>query len=114
MAGVVNVRYAERGDGQVAYAVLGDGPETLVYVSDALSAIDDYLSLPASASFLRRLQRLRRLVIVNFRGVGLSDPIVDIDAYPDAHADDLVAVLDTLGLDHADLLTQGQTSNPAL
>ncbi len=107
----MTVHYTRRGDGHLAYGSLGDAPGHLILLVDGFAPIDDYLSLPAADRFLRRLARLRTVVMVNLRGLGLSDPMTDETAYPEAHADDVLAVVDALGAEHVDVLAVGWAGN---
>jgi hypothetical protein len=68
-------RYAKSGDAYIAYQVLGeDGPD-LLYLSSGTISIDSIDEEPGFARFHRDLASFSRLIRMDLRGVGLSDPI---------------------------------------
>jgi class 3 adenylate cyclase/pimeloyl-ACP methyl ester carboxylesterase len=73
------VRYIETPDGAVAYQVLGDGPTDLLFLFPGGSQLDLIWDHPVMERFLRRLASFSRLLIINPRGVGLSDPVTSSD-----------------------------------
>jgi pimeloyl-ACP methyl ester carboxylesterase/class 3 adenylate cyclase len=91
-----DVRYAKSGDVSIAYAVVGDGPFDLVFVSGwVLSVLDVAWDGPA-ADLLSRLASFSRLILFDKRGTGLSDRAAGI---PDLQTrmDDIRAVMDAVG-----------------
>jgi pimeloyl-ACP methyl ester carboxylesterase len=95
-------QYAESGELNIGYQVLGDGPFDLVFVPGLLSHIDLIWSFPASARFFRRLSAFSRLIVYDKRGQGVSDPPTDVPTLEDDMAD-LKAVLDAVGSESAAL-----------
>jgi pimeloyl-ACP methyl ester carboxylesterase len=95
-------RYAKSGDVHIAYQVVGDGPIDLVYVSGWVSNIELMWDEPRYERFLRRLASFSRLIVFDKRGTGLSDP-VPLDRLPtlEQRMDDVRAVMDAVGSDHA-------------
>ena len=69
---VPDVSYARSGDVAIAYQVVGDGPPDLVLVPFLANIYTLWLQ-PRAASVLHRLAERRRLIVLNPRGVGLSD-----------------------------------------
>ena len=106
--------YARSGELQIAYQVLGAGPE-LVWVPGWVSQLDLYWDEPALARFLRRLASFARVVVLDRRGLGLSDR-VSAAMLPtlEARMDDIRAVLDDLGVRRAAVLGQGYSAPIAL
>jgi pimeloyl-ACP methyl ester carboxylesterase len=94
--------YAESGELNIGYQVIGDGPLDLVFVPGLLSHIDLIWSFPASARFFRRLSAFSRLIVYDKRGQGVSDPPTDVPTLEDDMAD-LKAVLDATGSEEAAL-----------
>jgi pimeloyl-ACP methyl ester carboxylesterase len=88
------VHYARNGDIRLAYRVYGDDDATLVWVPTAGSRIDHYddPSHPWGAK-IHALQREMRVVVLDGRGMGLSDPVVLAPSLTQ-RVDDLLAVLD--------------------
>ena len=101
-------RYARSGEYHIAYQVVGDGPVDLVYVPGWISHLDMYWEEPSVAHFLRRLASFSRLIVFDKRGIGLSDP-VPAENMPnlEERMDDVRAVLDAAGSEHAAVLGQG-------
>lgn len=93
---VPDVSYARSGDVAIAYQVLGDGPPDLVFLP-FLSNIYSLWHAPRFASFAQRLATGRRLIVVNPRGVGLSDRPRGFTV--ESRMDDIRAVMDDLGLE---------------
>jgi pimeloyl-ACP methyl ester carboxylesterase len=95
-------RYARRGDAAIAYQVHGDGPIDLVFVAGMISHIEHLWEEPALARLFDRQAEFARLILMDRRGTGLSDPIGEALALDD-EVDDLVAVLDAVGSERAAL-----------
>lgn len=95
-------RYARSGPYSIAYQVVGDGPEDIVFVPGFVSHLDLQWELPAMASFFERLAEGRRLIIFDKRGTGLSDRVPP-DRLPtiEERMDDVRAVMDDVGSDAA-------------
>jgi len=99
------VQYARSGDVDIAYQVVGDGPRALVFVMGWVSNIEYFWREPTFARFLRRLASFSRLIVFDKRGTGLSDRVA-IDELPtlEQRMDDVRAVMDAAGVEHAALL----------
>jgi pimeloyl-ACP methyl ester carboxylesterase len=96
-------KYASSGGGvSIAYQVLGDGPLDLVLVPGWASNLDVFWEEPAVEQFLRRLASFSRLILFDKRGTGLSDRVVDLPSL-EVRMDDVRAVLDAVGSEHAAL-----------
>jgi pimeloyl-ACP methyl ester carboxylesterase len=98
-----DTRYARSGDVSIAYQVLGDGPLDLVVVPGAISHVEAIWDEPSHARALRRLASFARLIIFDKRGTGLSDPVPSVPTLEE-RMDDVRAVLDAVGSEHAALL----------
>jgi len=98
------VRYTKSGDVHVAYAVAGDGPP-LVFVPGWFSNVELCWEVPSLDRFLGRLASFCRLILVDKRGTGLSDPLPGGEvATLEQRMDDVRAVMDDVGLERAALL----------
>jgi len=94
-------RYATfRGD-KIAYQALGAGPD-LVLLTGTLTHVDIRWQEPLHAHFLHRLASFSRLVLLDPRGSGASDPI-SLDPLPtwEDEIDDLETVLDAVASERA-------------
>jgi pimeloyl-ACP methyl ester carboxylesterase len=100
------IRYADSGDLQIAYQVVGDGPVDVVVAFDWAGNIELMWENPQTERFLRRFASYGRLVFFDMRGVGLSDPVQDLPPLEE-WMDDVRAVMDAVGSDRAALVGHG-------
>ena len=97
-------RYARSGDLSIAYSVFGEGDTTLVYTPSFVSHVELIWEEPLAGRFLSRLASFSRVLLLDKRGTGLSDPVA-LNALPtlEQRMDDLRAVMDKEGVEHAAL-----------
>lgn len=91
-----HIDYALHDGVHLAYRVDGDAPLTLLYLRAGTISIDSYDDEPRAAAYFRRLASFTRLVRMDPRGVGLSDPLVG-ETTARAMAQDALAVVDATG-----------------
>jgi class 3 adenylate cyclase len=105
VAEIPETRFAKLGDDRIAYQVVGEGPPDLLWLGGLGEPIDSRWDYPPCASFVRRLASFSRLIMLDRRGVGGSDP-VSSQALPswEAWADDALTVLDAVGSERATIL----------
>jgi class 3 adenylate cyclase len=95
-------KFAMLGADRIAYQAFGEGPIDLVYRSGMATNIDVRWEEPSSALFLTKLASFSRLILLDQRGFGSSDPVSDASASIWEHwADDVRAVLDAIGSERA-------------
>ncbi len=95
-------RFAWNGDSTVAYEVVGDGPVDLVYMPGFINNLEVVWDNPLMARFLKRLASFSRLIMIDRRGMGLSDRLSPEDLPPiEELVDDINAVLDSVGSERA-------------
>ncbi len=94
------IHYVDTGHGEVACISWGQGPQTLVMLWGMVSNLEVALEEPRARALLDRLAQRHRVVLLDRRGTGLSERV---GVQPDAQhtAEDIVAVLDHLGLQRA-------------
>ena len=97
MAPERTVHYADSGGLQIAYEVIGDGPLDIVMAFDTGGNIDLMHDHPEVDRFLRRFGEYGRLIHLDLRGAGLSDPIEHLPTLEE-WADDIRAVLADVGI----------------
>jgi pimeloyl-ACP methyl ester carboxylesterase len=97
---VVETRYATvEGGGQVAYQAIGDGPIDVLVNRMSNIPVDMMWEEPRVVRFLDRLSSFCRHVWFDPRGTGSSDSIAHEEGrMVESYIDDMVAVLDHLGL----------------
>lgn len=97
-------RYAQSGDVNIAYQVVGSGQIDLVYVMGWVSNLDYIWGEPSYARFLNRLASFSRLILFDKRGTGLSDRVHESELPTlEQRMDDVRAVMDAVGSDRAAL-----------
>lgn len=97
-------RYARLGEDHVAHQVVGEGPD-LVFVPGWISHVEMAWEVPPLARFLRRLARFARLILIDKRGTGMSDPLPRHRAPTlEERMDDVRAVMDAARSTRATLL----------
>lgn len=102
---VPKTRYARNGETYLAYQELGDGPLAIVVIESWVHHVEAFWTIPEIARQRRRLASIGRLIILDRRGTGLSDPVAP-DHLPDLDTQvaDVVAVMDAAGVDRAALV----------
>jgi pimeloyl-ACP methyl ester carboxylesterase len=93
-------RYAHSGSVSIAYQVVGNGQVDLVFVPGWVSHIEYAWEEPSLALFLERLASFSRLIFMDRRGTGLSDPVERLPTLEE-RMDDLRAVMDAAGSERA-------------
>src|SRR5215471_13159410 len=99
MSSTRRTAYARARDGAyVAYQTMGSGSVDLLIGSYGSISIDSFDEIPQLAHFLDSLGTFARVVLFDWRGVGLSDPppVEPEPALPHDVAD-VLAVLDAIG-----------------
>src|SRR5712691_11620555 len=104
MTTLPETKYAKSGDYHIAYQAIGTGPLDLVFMHGWISHIEHMWEEPRVARFLDRLASFARLIVLDKRGTGLSDP-VPLDRLPtlEERMDDVRAVMDAAGSERAAL-----------
>jgi class 3 adenylate cyclase/alpha-beta hydrolase superfamily lysophospholipase len=109
--------YARNRDGaQIAFRVIGELSltRTVVYVPGLLYPIEVIDDDPPYARFLHGLAAIGRVVVIERRGIGASDPIDwESDVFC-AWADDVVAVLDALDVERTAIVGYASGARVAL
>jgi class 3 adenylate cyclase/pimeloyl-ACP methyl ester carboxylesterase len=98
---VPEVHYTRSGEVAIAYQVVGDGDHDLVLLP-FLANIWSFWRLYGFAEFGHRLASGRRLIVINPRGVGLSDRPRGFTI--ESRMEDIRAVLDDLEIERASML----------
>src|SRR4051812_33589837 len=96
------VQWAQSGEANIAFRVLGEGPVDLVFLGGITSHIEVMLEEPGLRRWWERLGSIARVILVDRRGLGLSDrlhepltlaeEVADLDAVLDAAGSDRVVV----------------------
>lgn len=112
---VPRTHYARSDDRSIAYQVLGDGPEDLLFIPGFVSNIELHWEHPDFVRFFSRLGRVGRLITFDKRGTGLSERVPP-DQLPtlEQRIDDVRAVLDAVGSTRANLFGISEGSAMAI
>jgi class 3 adenylate cyclase len=109
------IRYASRGDLDIAYQVLGEGPTDLVVMPGPFIPIDSIDSEPSMYRFYRRLATFCRVIRFDHRGMGMSSRIGSADTItPSCWAEDAISVMNAIGSEQATIFGSGFTAVNAL
>ena len=103
MAPPPKTQYARRGDVNIAYQVMGDGPVDLLCAPGFISNVDLYWTEPRVTAYLRRLATFSRLIIFDKPGTGASDPVASVPTLEE-RVQDMRAVLDAVGSERTTLM----------
>jgi pimeloyl-ACP methyl ester carboxylesterase len=93
-------RYAQSGDVNIAYQVMGAGPIDMICVPGVVSHVEFMHELPGFTAFMRRLASYARVVTFDKRGQGLSDRMTGAPSL-EVRMDDMRAVMDAVGFKRA-------------
>lgn len=101
------VRYARSGDLAIAYRVVGEGPFDVVYHPGFISHVELMSEMPTyQGRILNRLASIGRVLVLDQRGMGMSDRIAGAPSL-ESRMDDVRAVMDAAGSDRAAILSMG-------
>jgi class 3 adenylate cyclase len=100
-------KYAKSGDVNIAYQVTGEGPFDLLLVPGWVSHVENAWEEPSFARFLNRLTSFCRLIMLDRRGTGLSDPVAAMPTL-EQRMDDVRAVMDAAGSEKAALFSMSE------
>ena len=110
MAEVPDTRYTRTDDGlALAYQTLGSGPTDVVLIPSNF-AVDLMWDEPSYAHALHRLAGLGRLISLDYRGHGGSDPVpLGALPTPETWMEDTRVVMDAVGSSAAHIICHGAT-----
>ncbi|MBX7170083.1 MAG: alpha/beta fold hydrolase [Pyrinomonadaceae bacterium] len=97
--------YAQSGEVNIAYQVVGSGDIDIVFVMGWISHLEYFWKEQQFAAFLNRLASFSRLILFDKRGTGLSDrvPVHELPTL-EQRMDDVRAVMDAVGSEKAVLV----------
>jgi class 3 adenylate cyclase len=98
--------YARSGEVNIGYQVVGEGAIDLVLLDGWFSNVDALWQLAPLARFVERLASFARVILLDKRGTGISDP-VPLGGLPtlEEWMDDIRAVMDAVGSERAALVS---------
>lgn len=96
----IETRYAKSGALNIAYQLFGDGELNLVLVPGWASNVENIWTLTEFADFAREVAKFAKVILLDRRGTGLSDPVADPPTLEERMGD-VRAVIDAAGWDRA-------------
>jgi class 3 adenylate cyclase/pimeloyl-ACP methyl ester carboxylesterase len=108
----MRTRYIDRDGAALAYQVVGDGPVAAVACMEAIQHLDLTWMDPDQHHNIERSARFAQFVMLQRRGVGLSDRLSYVPTL-EQQADDVLAVMDAVGIRQATLSGVFGTCGPA-
>jgi pimeloyl-ACP methyl ester carboxylesterase/class 3 adenylate cyclase len=96
------VHYAKSGDIHIAYQVVGDGPQDLIWAPGSVSHLDLFWESPYWVRLFERVSSFCRLIRFDKRGTGLSDRPTAV-ATLEERIEDIRAVMEAAGIEQAHL-----------
>ncbi len=96
----IETRYAKSGTLNIAYQLFGNGGINLVLIPGWASNVENIWTLPEFAGFAQKLAQFARVILLDRRGTGLSDPVENPPTLEE-RMDDVRAVIDAAGWDRA-------------
>ena len=102
------VLYAKSEGGAVAYQAVGNGSLDLVFLPEWMNNLEMQWDDPRLARFPTQLSTFSRVLMLNMRGIGLSDALREGEATTiEQWMDDITAVLDEVGSERVALVGTG-------
>jgi class 3 adenylate cyclase len=105
--------YAWNDGTAIAYQVVSDSGPNMLLVPGSVSHLEVLWDEPRVSRFLRRLAGFSRLIIMDPRGLGLSDRLTEIPTMEE-RVDDLLSVLDAAECERATLFGNADTGPPCI
>jgi class 3 adenylate cyclase len=105
--------YAWNGSVAIAYQVIAREAPDLLLVPGSVTHLDLLWDQPRVARFLSRLAGFSRLILMDPRGLGLSDRLETVPSM-DERVGDILAVLDAAGSQRATLFGNADTGPPVM
>src|SRR4029079_10987394 len=98
-------RYARNGGVNLAYQEFDEGAIDIVEIESWVHHVEAFWAVPEIARQRRRLASIGRLIVLDRRGTGLSDPVAPRDLPDhDTQVADVIAVMDAAGVEQASIL----------
>jgi class 3 adenylate cyclase len=110
---VPDVEYARSGGVAIAYQVVGDASQDVVWIRGDINDMLSSWERPEFVERMTKLTRFARVLLFDKRGTGLSDHVRDLTSL-EARMDDVRAVMDAAASSHAILTAYREGARLAL
>jgi len=111
---LARTQYVRSGDADIAYQVIGDGPNDVVLAFDFASHLEEVAEHPQITEFVGGLTRFARVLMFDMRGVGMSGGVATTTAALESWMDDVVAVMEAAGSRRVTFVAQGHAAQMAM
>lgn len=102
---VEKTKYAKSGGTNLAYQVIGNSGDYLVFIPGWVTNIEECWNIPQLAAWLRYLASFSRLILFDKRGTGLSDHVNELDLPGiEQRAEDLQIIISAVGIKKANFI----------
>jgi class 3 adenylate cyclase len=110
---VPQTSYAWNESTALAYQIVGSSGPDLLFAPGSVTHLEVLWEEPRVSRFLTRLAGFTRLILMDPRGLGLSDRLTEIPTL-DERVTDLLSVLDAAGSERATLFGNADTGPPCI
>ncbi|WP_072802345.1 adenylate/guanylate cyclase domain-containing protein [Rhodococcoides yunnanense] len=104
-------RYVQRDGDALAFQLVGDGDADVVWFFEINMHLDLMWTDPQLHYLMERGTNFARTVFFQRRGIGLSDPVDHLPTIEE-QADDVIAVMDAVGMQRATIVGVASTAGP--
>ena len=104
---MLDVRFAQSGDAEIAYHVVGNGDIPLVWSQGAFTHLETAWSFPPYRRYCEALGEFATLIIFDKRGMGMSSRVPGGTPL-EVRMDDIRAVMDAEAIDSAALMGESE------
>ncbi len=101
---IPKTQYARSGEYYLAYQVIGEGAQTILFVGGFLSHLELMWEEPLLAQFFHHLSQFARIILFDKRGVGLSDRVGSSPTTEET-IEDILVILNTVGCEQAVIMS---------
>lgn len=100
-----DIKYARSGNLNIAYQIVGEGTDFLIIVPGWVSNLEEIWNLPGLPDFIQAIAAVRKIVLFDKRGTGLSDRVNE-EEVPNlaVRMDDLRAIMQKESIDKASVM----------
>ncbi len=108
-------RFVSVGRDRVAYQIFGEGPTDVLFLKAFAASVDAIWEHPGHLRWQRLLGESLRMIMLDHRGTGMSDSMPESRLGDlDDRIDDVLAVLDAIGVDRVGVLGEADGSLTAI
>lgn len=100
----IDARYVRTAHGHLAYQLTGRGDHAILFISGTVTHVEIRWEIPHLVRIHRRLMTFARVLTYDPLGIGASDPLPDPPPGLGEVADDVMTLLDAVGIDRCSIV----------